>query len=87
LKSDAGIQNPLARIVSNKLSHQQLLSANAQAGLELMAEEYLAKKRTIVLSDATGTARNDLMDMLNLPEKGASWPNKPALLKKVDAER
>lgn len=55
-----------------------------KAGLELMAEDYLMKKRTIVLSEATGSAKNDLMDMLGLPEKGCSWLKRPALLKRVN---
>lgn len=47
-------------------------SEKGLAGLELMAEDYVAKKRTIVLSEATRSAKNDLMDMLHLPEKGAA---------------
>ena len=45
---------------------------------------HLPKKRTIVLSQATYATTNDLMDMLDLPEKGASWPNKPNSLQHVD---
>ena len=59
-------------------------SEKAKAGLELMAEDYLTRKRTIVLSEATCSAKNDLMDMLDLPEKGASWLNRPAVSQRVD---
>lgn len=58
---------------------QQQFSENARAGLELMAEDYLSKKKTIVLSDASYSSKSDLIDMLGLPEKGASWRNKPDL--------
>jgi hypothetical protein len=56
------------------------------AGLELMAEEFLMKRRTIVLSDATGSATADLIDMLNLTEKGASWSDKdkPAVSQNIN---
>ena len=65
--------------LANEQQQQQQFSDITKAGLELMAEDYLSKKRTIVLSEATSAAKNDLMDMLDLPEKGASWPNKPIL--------
>ena len=45
-----------------------------------MANEYNAKKRTVVLSDATGSGKDELLAMLDLPEIGASWPNKPESL-------
>ena len=44
-----------------------------------MAKDHSKKRRTIVLSNATQGVKNDLMDMLGLEEKGASWPNKPSL--------
>jgi hypothetical protein len=44
-----------------------------------LAHDHIAKKRTIVLSGATSSAKDGL-DMLKVPETGASWPNKPALL-------
>ena len=73
----------IRRLRQQRLQQQQQpppqFSETAKAGLELMAEDYLTKKKTIVLSEATYTAKNDLMDMLDLPEKGASWPNKPIL--------
>jgi hypothetical protein len=49
-----------------------------------MAEDFIAKKETIVLSRATCSAKQGLMGGLRLPEKGASWPKKPTHLKKVD---
>ena len=45
-----------------------------------MVNDYNAKKRTIALSDATGSGRNALFAMLNVPKIGASWPNKPESL-------
>ena len=42
-----------------------------------MVNDYNAKKRTIVFSDATGSGRDALLAMLNVPEIGASWPSKP----------
>lgn len=58
-------------------------SETARAGLELMAEDYYTRKRTIVRSDATHAAKTYLMDMLGLPEIGASWLNKPYLSEAV----
>ena len=49
-------------------------------GLIALAHDYIAKKRTIVLSEATSSAKDGLLDMLAVPETGASWPNKPAIL-------
>jgi hypothetical protein len=49
-----------------------------------MAEDFIAKKETIVLSRATCSAKQGLMARLCLPEKGASWPKKTTHLKKVD---
>ncbi len=53
------------------------------AGLELFSHDYLGKKRTIILSDATDSAKNVLMGLLGVPEKGAPWPNKQAFLETV----
>ena len=50
---------------------------SAVAALNEMVEDYVTRKRTIRLSDATQGTKAKLMDMLSLPEKGASWPNKP----------
>jgi hypothetical protein len=71
---------------ANSKSQQQPLqfSESAIASLNEMAEEYMAKKRTIRLSVATEGAKVAVLDMLRLPEKGASWPNKPAFLQHVD---
>ena len=51
-----------------------------------MAQDYLTKKRTIVLSDATGSTKNELLDMLHLPEKGVSWPNRPAAVSRLQVD-
>lgn len=58
---------------------QQQLSKETTAGLELMAQEFLKKRKTIVLNVATSSAKNDLLEMLNLSEKGASWSKKPSV--------
>ena len=55
------------------------LTAEGWAGLNAFVNEYNAKKRTIVLSDATGSGKEELMAMLEVPEVGASWPNKPEI--------
>ena len=82
LKSDAGIQNPLARILSNKLEKHalgQLLSEDTVATLTHFAKEYASKKSTIVLSDATFGSKRALLSMFcELPEKAATWPNRPS---------
>ena len=49
------------------------------AALGEIAKDYMKKKRTIVLSNATQGIKNDLIDMLCLVEKGVSWSNKPSL--------
>ena len=54
------------------------------AALNEMVEDYVTKKRTIRLSDATQGAKTELIDMLHLPEKGAAWPNKPIISQHVD---
>jgi hypothetical protein len=61
-------------------SQSQVLSETVIAGLELMVKDYLAKKgTTIELSDASVAAKDDLMEMLDLVEKGANWlEKKPA---------
>ena len=59
-------------------------SESAVAALNEIAEDYVTRKRTIRLSDATQGAKAELMDMLSLPEKGTSWPNKPEILQRVD---
>lgn len=63
-----------------KEDQQQWVSQEAKLGLELMAQDYLTKKKTIALSDATDSAKNELLDMLHLPEKGVLWPNRPAVV-------
>ena len=60
------------------------ISETAAAALNEMAEDYVAKKRTIRLSDATQGAKAELMDMLFLPERGTPWPNKPTSPQRVD---
>ena len=55
------------------------LSETDIAGLKLMAEEAMAKKRTIVLSEVSMTTKDDLIDMLGSSEVTAVWPNKPDL--------
>ena len=55
------------------------LTAEGWAGLNAFVNEYNAKKRTIVLSDATGSGKEELMAMLKVPEVGASWPIKPGI--------
>lgn len=59
------------------------LSEETIAGLSLMAEEALAKKRSIVLSDVSMTTKNELMGLMGLPETTAVWPNKPDLLQSI----
>lgn len=86
--SNIGAKTRLSRFI-RRLRQQQKprvsqFSERARAGLELMAEDYMTKKRTIVLSDATYASKTDLMDMLGLPEKGASWLNKPDLSQPID---
>jgi hypothetical protein len=49
-----------------------------------MVKDYFAKKRTIVLSDASSAAKDDLIEMLDLAEKGAKWLEKPADLPHID---
>ena len=44
-----------------------------------MVKEFEEKKRTVVLSEATYTAMNDLMVRLNLSMITATWPKKPKL--------
>eukprot|EP00977_Amphora_coffeiformis_P024278 scaffold15309_cov198-Amphora_coffeaeformis.AAC.7 len=51
-------------------------SDSALAALHEMAKNYVTRKRTIRLSDATQEAKASLMDMMSLPEKGASWQKK-----------
>ena len=65
------------------LTPQQLPDATV-AVLNEMVEDYVARKRTIRLSDATEGAKTELLDMLRLPEKGAAWPNKPTISQHVD---
>ena len=58
----------------------QQLPAEAVDGLIALAHDHIAKKRTIVLSEATSSAKDGLLDMLKVPETGASWPKKPVIL-------
>jgi hypothetical protein len=54
------------------------IPADATAGVIAMGKDFMAKKRTIVLSDATDLAKSKVLNMLELTETGAFWPNKPA---------
>ena len=56
---------------------QQQIPSETLAAIGAMANDYLEKKGTIVLSHATSSEKNDLLDMLELVEEGASWPVKP----------
>lgn len=55
-------------------TYQQQANSKTQQPLE----------RTTRLSDATQGAKAELMDVLFLPERGASWPNKPTSSQHVD---
>ena len=57
--------------------NQFQLPAATVAGLNDFVSDFVAKKRTIVLSKATSSARNECLDMIKLHEIGASWPTKP----------
>lgn len=61
------------------------MSESTIAAIHEIAADYVTKKRTIRLSDATQGTKTDLMDMLWFPEKGASWPNKPSTFQRVNA--
>lgn len=70
-----------------KTEHQQhersllpQISAEGAAAIEQMAIDYVSRKRTIVLSGASSSSKNDLMDMLKLPEKGSIWQNRSAAI-------
>jgi hypothetical protein len=65
-------------------TQQPQLSETVTGGLELMVNDYLAKKSTIVLSETSRATKNDLIEMLGLAEKGASWSGKPAVLPHID---
>jgi len=80
-----GFDIPLAVSLSNKFKPRQppQFSESAVAALNEMAEDYVTRKRTIRLSDATQGAKAELMDMLSLSEKGTSWPNKPTISQRV----
>ncbi len=77
----SGLSIPSANELSNVLKQ---VSIQVLAALNEMAEDYVTRKRTIRLSDATQGAKAELMDMLSLPEKGTSWPNKPAISQRID---
>lgn len=62
-----------------QLEHHQL-SAETWDGIAAMENDYTARNRTIVLSDATSSGKDELLEMLDLPVIGTSWPNKPAIL-------
>ena len=53
-------------------------------GLEALGEDYMQKRKTIVLNEATMTGKQDLLDMIQLPERGASWESKPDGLSRID---
>ena len=56
-----------------------LLSEDTVAGLTRFAKEYTAKNNTIILSDATLSAKRALLSMyFELPEKAAAWVNMPS---------
>jgi len=61
--------------IANVQPPQLLLSQSAQQGLELMLQEYLAREKTITISNATAQKVTSLMDKMGLPLKGAAWPN------------
>jgi len=67
-----------------QFSRPQFLDEETQKGLAAMAHDHVNKKKTIILSQATNTVKNELLGMLDLPEKGATWKNKPAGLSRVD---
>ena len=71
-------------VIQDGIQQPPLLPESTIAALNEMANDYVKKKRTIRLSDASLGAKTDLMDMLRLPEKGASWPNKPSTLQHVN---
>ena len=78
-----GLDVPLAMELSNKLQQpqqQQQIPAETLAALGAMANDYLEKKGTIVLSHATNSAKIDLLEVLELTEVGASWPVKPVTI-------
>ena len=77
-------QQPVLPPVQEQQPQLSQLSETAIAGLTLMAEEAMAKKRTIVLSEVSMTTKDDLMDMLGSPEETAVWPNKPDLSKYIE---
>ena len=82
-----GKKRYLIRVQQQQLQQQQLppnFSENATKGLEAFGEDYIQKKKTIVLNEATITGKNDLLDMIQLPERGASWESKPDGLSRVD---
>jgi hypothetical protein len=65
--------------------YQPQFSQTTIAGLEAMAVHFLAKERTIVLSEATNaTITNGLMDSLGVPSRGALWSNKPSVSQRID---
>ena len=38
-----------------------------------MANDYVAKRKTVLLSDATSSGKEALLDMIDLPEFGVVW--------------
>lgn len=76
---DSGLTIPVANYVSNKLKDKsgQLAPAD-MADLVSLARDHRLRKATIVLNEATVTAKSTLMDTFHLPEVAATWPNKPA---------
>ena len=56
---------------------QQQIPAETLAALGAMANDYLEKNGTIVLSHATSSAKHDLLEMMELTEVGAAWTVKP----------
>lgn len=50
-----------------------------------MAKEYKAKQNTIVLSNASDSAKREVLEMLQLREQGSSWLCKPENIQKMPA--
>lgn len=57
---------------------QELLPPEALSGIVAFGKDYIAKTRTIVLSEATSLGKEFLLEMMDLPEDGVSWRSKPS---------
>ena len=51
------------------IAQQQQIPSDAMAGIIAFGNDYIAKKRTIVLSDASVSVGKEVLDMLELPEE------------------